>query len=124
MPEGKDIKKEVWSQLGRMEGHTNVISSNLFNLYTPVEVVEEVIDLEEDIEREPAEPQTKLPDWSLTPNKIGQRWPAYTAPKKVTRKTKLVEYSFTGAEDLEASAPDWLQVKEAAVSESGDGSSD
>ena len=66
LPEGKDIKKEVWTQLGRMVRHTNVISSNLFNLYTPVEVVEEVIDLEEDIEREPAEPQTKLPDWCTT----------------------------------------------------------
>ena len=24
LPEGEDIKKEVWSQLGRMVGHTNV----------------------------------------------------------------------------------------------------
>ena len=33
LPEGEDIKNEVWSQLGRMEGHTNVISFNLFNLF-------------------------------------------------------------------------------------------
>ena len=35
-----------------------------------------------------------------------------------------MEESFTGAEDLEASVPDWLQVQEAADSESEDGSSD
>ena len=29
LPEGEDIKKEVWSQLGKMVGHTNVISANL-----------------------------------------------------------------------------------------------
>ena len=68
--------------------------------------MEEVVDLDEDVEREPEEPQTKLPDWSLNPNKSNQRWPAYTAPKKASRKTKHVEDSFTGAEDLEGSSPD------------------
>ena len=85
----------------------------LLNLYTPVEAVEEVIKLEEDVVKEPVDPQPKLPEWSLTPNKIGQRWPAYTAPKKATRKTKQGEDSFAGAEDLEVSAPEWLLAKEA-----------
>ena len=92
-----------------MEGHTIVISSNLLNLYTPVEVV----NLEDDVEREPVKPQTKLCDWSLTPSKINQRWPAYNAQRKATRKTKQVDNSFTRAEDLEASCPECLLAKEA-----------
>ena len=69
--EGEDIKKDVFSQLGRMEGQTNVISTSLLHLYTPVEVVEEVVDLEEDGEDVAGEPQT-----SLALNKINHRWPA------------------------------------------------
>ena len=107
-----------------MDGHANVISSNLLNLYTPVEAVEEVIDMEEDVGKEPADPKTKLPKWSLTPDKIGQRWPAYTAQKKETRKNKQGEDSFAGAEDLEVSAPDWLLAKDAAEAESEEESSD
>ena len=70
LPEGEDIKQEVWSQLGRMVGHTNMISANLLHLYTPVELVEEVQDLEEDIEGVPAEPQKMMPECSLAPNKV------------------------------------------------------
>ena len=58
LPEGEDIKKEVWSQ-GKIVGHTNVISANLLQQYIPVVSVEEVQDLEEDVEAVPVEPQTK-----------------------------------------------------------------
>ena len=38
LPQGRGcIKKEVWMQLGKGVGHTNVIASNLHNLYTPGE---------------------------------------------------------------------------------------
>ena len=40
-PEGENIKDEVWTQLGRLEGHTNVVSPTLIHLYIPVEVAEE-----------------------------------------------------------------------------------
>ena len=49
---------------------------------------------------------------------------AYTAPKKATRKTKQGEDSLAGAEDLEASAPEWLLAKEAAEAVSEEGSFD
>ena len=71
--EGDEIKKKVRSQLGRMEGHTNVITSKLLHLYTPVEVTEEVVNLEEDGERVPGDPRTKLPDWSRAPIKFNYR---------------------------------------------------
>ena len=48
LPEGEDIKEAVWTQLGRMEGHKNVVSPTLIHLYTPVKVAEETGDLEED----------------------------------------------------------------------------
>ena len=71
--EGEEIKKEVCSQLGRMEGQINVISTSLLHLYTPVEVTEEVVNLEEDGERVPGDPQSKLPDWSRAPIKFNYR---------------------------------------------------
>ena len=90
MQEGEDIKEEVWTQLGRFEGHTNVVSSNLIHLYTPVEVAEESGDLEEDGERVLGDPQTKLPNWPLVPNKSNHRWSVYAIPRKATTRSKQV----------------------------------
>ena len=47
LPEGEDIKKEVWLQLGKVAGHTNVVPANLLQQYTPVAMVEEAQELEE-----------------------------------------------------------------------------
>ena len=67
-----------------MVGHTNMIASNLLNLYTPGEVGEEEHELDEMTGAEPRIPQTKLPEWSLAPNKVKNRLPAYFSPKKCT----------------------------------------
>ena len=56
--------------------HTNMVSANLLQQYTPVVSVEEVLELEEDVEAVSEEPQTKLPEWSLMPNKVNYRRPA------------------------------------------------
>ena len=50
----------------------------------------------------------------MAPNRVKDWWPAYSSPKKGSKKTKKVEDSFAEAEDLEISVPDCLQVKEAA----------
>ena len=123
LPEEEDIKKEVWMQLGKMVWHTNVIASNLINRYTPGEVGEEEQELDEEAGVEPRVPQTKLPEWSLAANKVKDKWPAYSSPKKAPKKTKPVENSFAEAEELEVSVPKWLQVKEAADTGSEDESS-
>ena len=56
-------------------------------------------------------------------NKVKDRWPAYSSPKKASKKTNQVGDSFAEAEDLEVSVPNWLQVKEAADTGSEDESS-
>ena len=96
-----------------------MIISNLHNLYTPVEVVEEEQELEKEVGGEPRAPQSKLPEWSLVPNRVKDGWPAYSSPKKASKKTKQVENSFAEAEDPEVSVPDWLQVKEATGQREG-----
>ena len=73
----ENIKKEVWLTLGKVGGHTIVVPANLLQHYTPVGMVEEAPDLEKrKVAAVPGEPQTKLPEWSLMPNKVNYRRPA------------------------------------------------